>query len=109
MPYTPPSPATRIFEVLDQIEFAMEAVTFTEFIFEEALQTAFFAISNAVRAKQYDLARQMLTTIQNDIYEPFEWYVDNIGFIAIYSWTAFKAYKYASQRQLQQYHDLLYS
>ena len=95
------------FKILDQIEFAMEAVTFTEFIYEEALQTAFFALSNATRAKQYALGKSIYYTINNELYPDFAWFVDHIGFIGIYSWSAFKAFKTASRRMLDQYAELL--
>ena len=93
--------------ILNQVEFAMEAVTFTEFIYEEALQTAFFALSNATRAKQYELGKSIYYTIKNELYPDFAWFVDNIGFIGIYSWSAFKAFKIASNRMLDQYAVLL--
>lgn len=92
---------------LDQIEFVMEAVTFTEFIYEEALQTAFFALSNATRAKQYELAKGLYYPILIDILPRFTGYVYLYGFIGIYSWGAFKAFCKSSWNMLNQYNDML--
>jgi hypothetical protein len=98
---------TSIFAALEQVEFVMEAVTFTEFIYEEALQTAFFALSNATRGKQYGLAKNIWKTIITEILPNFTGFVYMYGFISIYSWGAFKAFCTSSWKMLTQYRDLL--
>jgi hypothetical protein len=98
---------TGIQAALAQIEFVMEAVTFTEFIYEEALQTGFFALSNATRAKQYELGKGVYSTLLLDILPRFTGYVYMYGFISIYSYGAFKAFCTSSWNMLTQYRDLL--
>ena len=96
-----------IMVALEQVEFVMEAVTFTEFIYEEALQTAFFALSNATRAKQYELGKGVFYTISHDVLPAFTGYVYMYGFMSIYSYGAFKAFCTSSWKMIDQYRDML--
>lgn len=77
-------------EVLAQVEFVMEAVTFAEFIMEEALQSAFFGVNTAIANKDYDLAKMMLDLIDDELLPHFDTFVSRIGYLAPYSWIAFQ-------------------
>lgn len=92
---------------LQGVQFVMEAVTFTEFILEEALQTAFFALNNAIRAKQYDLAKTIIDRIADDILVDFDTFVNNIGWMAPYSLGAFSDFGKACHEMLNQNRALL--
>lgn len=92
---------------LELVQFVMEAVTFAEFIMEEALQTAFFALGNATRAKQYDLARMTIDLISDEILVDFDTFVEHVGWIAPYSWVAFQDFGKASHHQLNHFRALI--
>ena len=92
---------------LDAVEFVMEAVTFSEFIMEEALQTAFFALKNAMDAKQYDLARETVDLIADEIIVDFDTFVEHIGWMAPYSWKAFQDFGLSCHHMLNTYRALL--
>jgi hypothetical protein len=88
---------------LSGVEFVMEAVTFAEFIMEEALQTAFFALKNAMDARQYDLARMTIDLIQDDILVDLDTFSSRIGYLAPYSWPAFQDFAKSCHHMLNTY------
>ena len=87
-----PTWASIIRDSLYAVEFVMEAVTFAQFIMEEALQTAFFAVKNAMDHKQYDLAKMTLDFIDDEALAYLDTFNENIGWLAPYSKPAFAAY-----------------
>jgi len=100
-------PKGKVEIILEGVEFVMEAVTFTSFIYQEALQTAFLALGTAIKAKRYRLAASIHHTIETDIYPPFDFWVSYFGYLSPYSWFAFKAFRTASRRMLDQYAEAL--
>jgi len=96
-----------IIECIKGLQFAMEAVTFTEFIYEEALQTGSMSINISMKNKNYAMARAHLDQLETSIYQPFRGYVDYIGWLSPYSWGAFKAYADAAKMQIDSYKEAL--
>ena len=97
----------KIGKALEGVMFVMEAVTFAEFIMEEALQTAFFALNNATRKKQYDLAIMDIDLISDEILVDYDTFVEHVGWMAPYSWIAFQDYGKACHHMLNHYRVLL--
>jgi len=96
-----------IIEIIDGLQFAREGVIFTEFIYEEALQTASMGIFISMQNKNYAMARAHLNEIESSILHPFKDYVTYVGWVAIYSWGAFKAYAEAATMQIEAYKEAL--
>ena len=96
-----------IIEILEGIQFAMEAVTFTEFIYEEALQTASMAVRISMQNQNYAMAKAHLNQLESSLYQTFKEYVDKIGWLSPYSWGAYKAYANAVAIQIEAYKEAL--
>jgi hypothetical protein len=54
-------------EIIDQILSIPDTVAFIEFIYEEAAQTALFALYNAVKTGDYEMADQIRTFIKHEL------------------------------------------
>jgi len=94
--------------ILQGIAFVMEAVTFVQFIQEEALQAAMMSVWMCTRAKRYTKAKEILDQVENRFLPNLR--ATNLawGWIALYSKAAFADFADATQASIDAYKEILY-
>ncbi len=95
--------------ILQGIAFVMEAVTFVQFIQEEALQAAMMAVWMLVRAKRYSKARELLDQVETRFLPNIRATTSAWGWIAMYSKQAFEDFADATQLSIDAYKEILYA
>jgi hypothetical protein len=89
------------------VSFMMEAVTFVQFIHEEALQACGLACFMALRAKNYKAASWAIQTMRTPLLEHLKNQNSIAGWLAPYSKGCFEDYITATELQIQVYDELL--
>jgi hypothetical protein len=83
-------------------------VTFINFLFEESLQTIGMGVYVAISNKQYAAAKEALAKAKGTL-EIADFFYNNFGWLAPYSWKVFKTYADATRAQYEVYDKVLYA
>lgn len=87
--------------------FVSQAVTFMQFIHEEAIQSCSMAVYMAVRNRRYSAAREALRDLK-DIHIPMlEDTTKTLGWLAPWTIPCFTAFALASKRAAQTWEEIL--
>ena len=84
----------------------MSTITFISFLYEEALQSAGMGVWVAISNKQWSTAEKALNKAEG-LLSTAEWFYNNIGWMAPYSWKVFKSYARATRIQYDVYRQVI--
>jgi hypothetical protein len=96
-----------VMPVLAGVEKVMQAVTFIQFIQEEAIQSCALSIFLAIRQRQYSTANLALYTLENVLLYHLKTVNDIVGWLAPYSKGAFQDFITATETSIETYKQLL--
>ena len=95
-----------VFPVLAGVQMVMEAVTFIQFIEEEAIQAAGLGAFLAIRSRDYHSAWLAINLIENELIPHLEVINEAVGWIAIYSQGAFYDFIQATKTNVEIYKNI---
>lgn len=95
-----------ILPVLLGVVQVMEAVTFIQFIEEEAIQSAGLGAFLAIRCRDYHSAWLAINLLENELVPHLELLNSDFGWIAIYSQGAFYDFAKAARTNIQIYKQI---
>lgn len=87
--------------------FVSSAVTFMQFIHEEAIQTCSMAVYMAVRSRRYGVAARALLDLQTIHIPMLEDTTRNLGWLAPWTIGCFTAFAVASRRACDTWQEIL--
>ena len=98
-----------VMPVLDKVMFVMEAVTFIQFIQEEAIQSCQLGAFLALRQRNYKAVSWAITTTRGTLLAHLKAVNEIVGWLAPYSKGAFQDFILATETSLALYDELLLS
>lgn len=93
--------------IIENLLAVQEAVTFIQFIEEEAIQTCSLGLFMAMRAKNYKAASWCIQTLRGELVPHLKQINDNLGWMAPYSKGPFIDFITATETNLLVYDELL--
>lgn len=95
-----------IMPVIAGVVMVMEAITFIQFIEEEAIQSAALGAFLAIRSKDYHSAWLAIHLLENELVPHLEAINQALGWIAIYSQGAFFDFARAARTNIEIYKNI---
>ena len=95
-----------VLPVIAGIANVMEAVTFVQFIEEEAIQSAGLGAFLAIRSRDYRSAWLAINILENELIPHLEIINRTFGYIAIYSQGAFFDFALAARTNIEIYKSI---
>ena len=95
-----------VLPILIGVANVMEAVTFVQFIEEEAIQSAGLGAFLAIRSRDYRSAWLAINLLENELVPHLEIINSTFGWIAIYSQGAFYDFAKASRTNIEIYKNI---
>ena len=95
-----------VMPVIHGVVQVMEAITFIQFIEEEAIQAAGLGAFLAIRSRDYKSAWLAINLIENDLIPHLELINKEVGWIAIYSQGAFFDFLQATKTNVEIYKNI---
>ena len=95
-----------VLPVITGVTEVMSAITFIQFIEEEAIQTCSLGIYLAIRVRNFTAARQALETLEGTLLPHLITINNTFGWLAPYSKGCFQDYITACQAQIEVYKQL---
>ena len=95
--------------VIQGVQFVMEAVTFIQFIEEEAIQACQLGCYLALRQKNYKAAARAIITTRSTLLYHLKAVNECVGWLAPYSKGAFQDFITATEATLDNYEELMLS
>jgi hypothetical protein len=92
--------------VLAGVVMVMEAITFIQFIEEEAIQSAGLGAFLAIRSRDYHSAWLAINLLEQDLVPHLELINSTFGWIAIYSQGAFYDFAKAARTNIEIYKNI---
>ncbi|MDD5488950.1 MAG: hypothetical protein PHH49_08360 [Candidatus Omnitrophica bacterium] len=95
-----------VMPVIEGVMTVMEAITFIQFIEEEAIQSAGLGAFLAIRQKDFHSAYLAINLLEDELLPHLEAVNQQLGWIAIYSQGAFRDFAIAGRTNVAIYKEL---